>query len=830
MLVAKSHKQIILNLRQPERITTVIPTAKALEWRGYRLVAVPHRLDEVRVLRNMGIDAPSPMGSYYEWAGRYSPFAHQKITAEFLSLNERAFVLNGMGSGKTLSVLWAYDYLRSIGVVKRMVIISPLSTLERAWGDEIFRHFPHLTFAVLHGSRDRRMKLLALDFDIYIINHDGIRTEQVLERLRERDDIDIVTVDELASFRNSQTERWKAADRLINGERKTGKGRKKWAWGLTGTPTPNAPTDAWAQVKLINPSKTPGYFGAFRDQVMMQQGPYKWTMRHGALDVVRNLMQPSVRFAREDCIDLPPTTYATRECEPTPEQNKAFNAMLKQLRAEHEGGEITAVNEAVKLSKLLQICCLRYDTNVLTQRGWVEIQRVKRTDLVWDGVEWVSHGGAMPMGVKKTIVCGSVYMTEDHLVLSTNGWVTAKEFNIGYASKRLDWESVRLPDGASTARHVKQQDEKGHMAVRMRVWESGRSRKPVFAGGQQTDTKELRLPTRESEAQNGPLPPLSNLGEHATPVLKSERQRLGELRSERYRSVRKMAVLVRELLVRHAGWLRFDANAGSKKQRRTLLPGKLSLGVSTATGAQSEIEPNRRNIGWKNDHSRGRESSRAEACNALSETESLPMVTGEGTGYADVYDILNCGPRNRFVVRGADGTPRIVHNCGVAYGTSGPVQLPAEPRMQLVSDIIDEAEAKVIVFVPLTGALNTLAEFLRRQGHTVATVNGETSKHERDVIFKDFQQSTNPRVLVANAATMSHGLTLTAANTVVWYAPVHSLEIYEQACARVTRPGQKLNTLIVHIEGSPLERKIYERLQGKGKTQGVLLDLLKHMK
>jgi SNF2 family DNA or RNA helicase len=178
-------------------------------------------------------------------------------------------------------------------------------------------------------------------------------------------------------------------------------------------------------------------------------------------------------------------------------------------------------------------------------------------------------------------------------------------------------------------------------------------------------------------------------------------------------------------------------------------------------------------------------------------------------------------------VRGEDGSLRVVHNCGVAYGIDGSVELPAGPRMELVHEIVEEAEAKVIVFVPLTGALNTLAEFLRGKGHTVAVVNGATSKAQRDVIFKDFQSSSNPRVLVANAGTMSHGLTLTAANTVVWYAPVHSLETYEQACARVTRPGQKHNTLIVNIEGTPIERAIYKRLQERGTLQGLLLDLVK---
>jgi hypothetical protein len=118
MLVSRQHRKLLLNLREPSRVTTVIPSAKEVEIKGRNVVVVPHREDEVRLLRNIGLDAPAPMGYYYDWPGMYTPFQHQKITAEFLTLNPRAFCLNGMGSGKTVSVLWAFDYLRKIGKVR----------------------------------------------------------------------------------------------------------------------------------------------------------------------------------------------------------------------------------------------------------------------------------------------------------------------------------------------------------------------------------------------------------------------------------------------------------------------------------------------------------------------------------------------------------------------------------------------------------------------------------------------------------------------------------------------------------------------------------------
>ena len=132
------------------------------------------------------------------------------------------------------------------------------------------------------------------------------------------------------------------------------------------------------------------------------------------------------------------------------------------------------------------------------------------------------------------------------------------------------------------------------------------------------------------------------------------------------------------------------------------------------------------------------------------------------------------------------------------------------------------------MFVPLTGVLEHLAAELGKHW-TVKVVHGETKKAERDQIFSDFQKTDDPHILIANPATMSHGLTLTAATNIIWYAPVHSNDIYEQACARVRRPGQKRTTVIVHIAGSDVERRIYARLKDKQKMQGLLLEMMKEL-
>jgi SNF2 family DNA or RNA helicase len=165
--------------------------------------------------------------------------------------------------------------------------------------------------------------------------------------------------------------------------------------------------------------------------------------------------------------------------------------------------------------------------------------------------------------------------------------------------------------------------------------------------------------------------------------------------------------------------------------------------------------------------------------------------------------------------------------CGASYDKTGSaVALPCGPRIEVALDLIAESDAKVIVFVPYTAALDALANKVRER-YSVETVHGQTSKSERDRIFMAFQNDAAPRVLIANPGTASHGLTLTAADTIVWFAPVHSGEIWEQANGRIARPGQTRNTRIVSIQGSKDESKVYDRLKTKGAMQGLLLELLK---
>ena len=114
-LIVKQKRAVVFKLKEPGKITTVIPTAKEFIHNGDHLVAVPHKPDETTILRNLGYNIPAPMNVYYPYNGRFKPFDAQKTTAEFASMNRRCFILNSMGLGKTITTLWAIDYLQKIG-------------------------------------------------------------------------------------------------------------------------------------------------------------------------------------------------------------------------------------------------------------------------------------------------------------------------------------------------------------------------------------------------------------------------------------------------------------------------------------------------------------------------------------------------------------------------------------------------------------------------------------------------------------------------------------------------------------------------------------------
>ena len=504
------NKALLLKVRDPHRITNVIPKSKILEDDGKTAsVLVNWGLEESIVLKNLNINAPSPINATYSWPGLHKPFNHQKVTSSFLTMHKRAFCFNEQGTGKTASVIWAADYLMTHGFIKRVLVICPLSIMDSAWRNDLFKFAMHRTVDVAYGKPEKRKTIIEGEAEFVVINYDGV---EIVADAVINGGFDLIVVDEANAYKNPTTKRWKILSKLLQ--------PTTWLWMLTGTPASQSPVDAYGIAKLVNPNNVPKFYGGFRDRVMNKVTMFKWVPKPEANEVVHKALQPAIRFTKEQCLDLPEMSYVTRNVPLTAQQEKYYELLRRQLIVQAAGEEITTVNAAANLNKLLQLSS------------------------------------------------GAVY----------------------------------------------------------------------------SDTGEV-------------------------------------------------------------------------------------------------------------------------------------------------------------------------------------VQFDASNRLAVLREVIEEASHKVLVFVPYRHAIEVVAEDLRKHGHPTAIIHGGVSASKRSEIFERFQTKDDLRVLVIQPQAASHGVTLHAANTIVYWSPVMSVETYLQCNARVHRAGQKNPTTVVHLQGSGAEKRMYKMLENKVDIHNRIIDL-----
>lgn len=456
-------------------------------------------------------DIPSPILRDYNWPGLYKPFNHQKETASFLSIRQRAFCFNEAGTGKTSAAIWAADYLMNLGLVKKVLVICPLSIMQSAWQADIFKTAMHRSCGVAHGTSGKRKKILDEGFDFTIINYDGthvIFNELLAARF------DLIIVDEANAYKTASTRRWKTLAKMITPSTRL--------WMMTGTPASQSPVDAFGLARLVSPQRVPKFTGAWRDKVMVQLSRFKWAPKNTAQRDVHAALQPTIRFTKRECLDLPDLTYQTREVPLSPQAAKYYKELKQQLLIETSGEQVSAINAAASLNKLLQI-----------------------------------SGGAV---------------------------------------------------------------------------------------------------------------------------------------------------------------------------------------------------------------------------------------------YSDKHEVI---------------------------------EFDIKPRLSELKDVLDETSNKVVVFVPYIHTIDIVKDFLSQEGFSCEVIQGSVSPRERTEIIARFQTCEDPRVLVIQPQSAAHGITLTAADTIVFWSPVMSVETYLQCIGRIDRVGQQNKMTIVHLQGSDVERRMYSMLQGKVDSHQKLVDLYK---
>ena len=348
------------------------------------------------MLRNLGFKkTPAPILSYYDWPSRYQPMQHQKETAAFATMNRRANILNAPGTGKTISVLWAADYLLREGLAKKVLIICPLSTVKLVWGKELRHHLPHRAFSMLTGTKQARLqKLSTPGTNFLIVNHDGFNV--IKEHLT---DIDVVIYDEATALKTPSSQRFRQFFHWIQTH-------NPWLWMLTGTPISQSPVDAWTLAKLVGNPDVPRSFTSFKDLVMSKVSTFRWVPRPEALDICQRVLQPSVRYSLEECMEIPDTLYLGHQCPMSKEQLTSFREMKE--RAVLLSHDVSAPNMAVALQKLIQICCgVVYGTDGTR----VNLDFTERYDVLTDVLEEIGVTGSAVRGAKNQL--GGTVLQDD---------------------------------------------------------------------------------------------------------------------------------------------------------------------------------------------------------------------------------------------------------------------------------------------------------------------------------------------------------------------------------------------------------------------------------
>lgn len=310
------------------------------------------------------------------------------------------------------------------------------------------------------------------------------------------------------------------------------------------------------------------------------------------------------------------------------------------------------------------LACIAKGTPVLTEGGWVAIERVRASDRIWDGEEWVTHEGVVHQGVGRVNYVYGVAMTPDHLVLTNKGWKRADQTQgcdrascwipIGYETDRLGRKTICLDD------FVRLRADARNEAAELHEASTGRS--PSIVRVPQEGIATGRSANARYDSASG----VRHLAVHAGSMSATYASSVEKLRRARDYCVSALAGFIREFLGRHGADVSTAVVSGSHQQRRPLFAGKLPLGDISATGAQQAQFAN------------GGQSTGAHAGvrtirdnRNRSDDATVPDLARRNRqrSYIDtkciseVFDLINCGPRRQFVVRGIDGEPLIVHNC-----------------------------------------------------------------------------------------------------------------------------------------------------------------------
>lgn len=279
---------------------------------------------------------------------------YQRRAVAHILQHEGAGVILDMGLGKTVITLTALDHLlyRDMSV-ERVLVIAPKRVAEDTWSCEAagWSHLRHLRLATVLGSAAKREKALGRPADIYVTNRENVKW--LVEYYGKKWPFDCVVIDELSSFKDSSSQRFKALRKV--------RPFIKRIVGLTGTPSPNGLIDLWAQIYLLDGGERLGrtltsyrqtYFvpGRTNGQVV-----FDYRLRAGAAKIIEKLISDiCISMSAEEYLKMPDRMDIVRQVSLAPSAMAQYKKFEKEQVMQIDTEDISAANAAALTGKLLQ--------------------------------------------------------------------------------------------------------------------------------------------------------------------------------------------------------------------------------------------------------------------------------------------------------------------------------------------------------------------------------------------------------------------------------------------------------------------------------------------
>lgn len=285
----------------------------------------------------------------------YSPHKYQEYAKDFIIDHPEAAVFLDCGMGKSVLTLSAIDELMYERFeIKKVLVISPLRVAKNTWPEEIqkWNHTRYLTYSVITGGPEKRREAMMSDADIHIVNRENVTW--MIEKSGIPFEYDMIVVDELSSFKNSDTKRFRSLMKV--------RPKVKRIVGLTGTPSSNSLMDLWAEFRLLDMGERLGKFKSnytsnyFRPDRMNGHVVYSYKPLPGAEDrIYERISDITISMAARDYLDMPERIDTNVSVELSNKESIAYKELKKELILTLPDGEITAANAATLSGKLMQM-------------------------------------------------------------------------------------------------------------------------------------------------------------------------------------------------------------------------------------------------------------------------------------------------------------------------------------------------------------------------------------------------------------------------------------------------------------------------------------------